>query len=150
MLRKTALVLFFTLVSLSAFAFDQADFTNCLSNYAEAISQAAYLVSEKADSSEKLAFEGAADRADKAEKRIRDIISNIETPQDFESAQSVLAAFAADSDLNAHTVARVEKLLQQRAGFVSGSAAIAPEISLSSSGRAAAAPELLMNSRQRR
>lgn len=150
MLRKTAMVLFLTLVSLSAFAFDQADFNNCLGNYAETISQAAYLASEKADSAEKQAFEGAADRADKAEKRIRDIISNIETPQDFEAAQNTLATFAAGSDLNAHTVAVVEKLLQQRAGFVSGSAAIAPEITLSNNGRAAADPELLMNRRQRR
>jgi hypothetical protein len=150
MLRKTALVLFLTLISLSAFAFDQADFTNCLGNYAETISQAAYLASEKADSVEKQAFEGAADRADKAEKRIRDIISNIETPTDFSAAQDALTSFAADSDLNAHTVAVVEKLLQQRASFVTGSTAIAPEITLSQSGRAAAAPELLMNRRQRR
>ena len=150
MLRKTALVLFLTLVSLSAFAFDQADFNNCLGNYAEAISQAAYLASEKADSAEKQAFEGAADRADKAERSIRDIISNIESTEDFAAAQSTLATFAAENDLNAHTVARVEKLLQQRAGFVSGSTAIAPEISLSVSGRAATNPEVLMNRRQRR
>ncbi|MBU1109059.1 MAG: hypothetical protein KKB51_20440 [Candidatus Riflebacteria bacterium] len=150
MLRKTALILFFILVSLSAFAFEQADFTNCLGDYAESISQAAYLASERAGSAEKQAFESAADRADKAEKRIRDIISNIETPQDFESAQNTLATFATGSDLNAHTVATVEKLLHQRAGFVSGSAAAAPEINLSYSGRAAEKPELLMNKRQRR
>ncbi len=150
MLRKTALVLFFTLFSLSAFAFNKADFNNCLSNYAETISQAAYLISERADSNERQAFEGAADRADKAEKAIREIISDIETPQDFSAAESALATFAAKSDLNAHAVARVERLLQQRAAFVTGSTAIAPEITLSTSGHAAADPKLLMNSRQRR
>jgi hypothetical protein len=150
MLRKSALVLLLTLVSLTAFAFDKADFNDCLKNYAEAISQAAYLAGEKTDSAEKQAFEGAADRADKAERAIRDIVSKMESAADFAAAQETLAVFATESDLNAHTVATVEKLLKQRAVFVTSNSARSPEIMLSTSGRAAADPQLLMNRRQRR
>jgi hypothetical protein len=150
MLRKTTLILFFVLASISAYAFDNADFNSCLGNYAESISQAAYSASEKADSAERAAFEAAAERADKAEKRIRDIISAIETAEEFAVAEKSLADFAAASELNSHTVAMVEKVLQQRAAFISSNREAASPIAISAVGKAAAAPELLLNKRQKR
>lgn len=150
MLRKTTLILFFVLASVSAFAFDSADFNNCLSNFAEGISQTAYSASERADSAERAAFEAAAERADKAEKSIRDIISKIESREDFAAAEESLAAFATASELNAHTVALVEKMLKQRAGFINASANAVSPVAVSAVGRAAINPEVLLNSRQRR
>lgn len=150
MLRKTALILFFTLASISVYALDSADFNSALNDYAEGISQTAYSVSEKANSAEREAFSGAADRADRAEKRIRDIVSAINTQDEFAAAEKCLADFAAAGDLNAHTVALVEKLVQQRAAFLNNTAQAAATVSMTNNGRAAAAPEQLLNKRQRR
>lgn len=150
MLRKTALILFFTLASISAYALDSANFTTALGELAEGISQTAYSISEKASSAEREAFTGAADRADRAEKRIRDIVSAINNTEDFAIAEKCLNDFAAGSALNAHTVALVGKMLQQRAAFVNNSAPAASAVQMIDSGRAAATPEQLLSQRQRR
>ncbi|MDN5280749.1 MAG: hypothetical protein PWR01_4714, partial [Clostridiales bacterium] len=83
MIRKIALILVFTLMTVSGFAFDKAEFQNNLKDLSESIAQTAYTLSEKASSAERTAYEATADRADKSEKRIREILSKIETAQDF-------------------------------------------------------------------
>ncbi len=150
MLRKATLILVLILASTTAFAFDSADFTNCLGDFAEGISQSAYAASERAESNERAAFEAAAERADKAEKRIRDIVSAINTETDFNTAQTALEAFAKGGELNSHTVAVVEKMLKQRAAFVNNVSVTAGSVSVNAVGRAAAQPEMLLSSRQRR
>ncbi|HPT46012.1 MAG TPA: hypothetical protein PLM07_08945 [Candidatus Rifleibacterium sp.] len=149
MLRKTALIVFFTLASLTLQAFDGANFTGALNELSEGISQTAYSMSERAGSAEREAFTAAADRADLAEKRIQNILGSLNSSEDFAAAEQALAEYAAAGDLNAHTVAVVEKMLQQRAAFISNTDAAAA-VSLSTSGRAATDPTKLLNSRQRR
>ncbi|MDD3149103.1 MAG: hypothetical protein PHD82_17575 [Candidatus Riflebacteria bacterium] len=150
MLRKTALIVLFTLASLTLHAFDGAAFTGALNELSEGISQTAYTLSERADSAEREAYSAAADRADRAEKHIRDILGTINSNEDFAAAQQTLADYAAAGTLNSHTVSVVEKMLQQRASFISSSSPTASAVSLSTSGSAAAAPQQLLNSRQRR
>ncbi len=150
MLRKTVLIVLFTLASLTLHAFDGADFTSALGELSEGISQTAYSISERAGSAEREAYSAAADRADRAEKRIRDILASLNSSADFAAAEKALADFAAAGDLNAHTVAVVEKLLQQRAAFVNNTVSEATAVSISTSGRAASEASKLLNSRQRR
>ena len=149
MLRKTALIVLFTLASLTLQAFDGANFTGALNELSEGISQTAYSMSERAGSAEREAFTAAANRADLAEKRIQNILSSLNSSEDFAAAEQALAEYAAAGDLNAHTVAVVEKMLQQRAAFISNTDAAAA-VTLSTSGRAASDPTKLLNRRQRR
>lgn len=150
MLRKTALIVLFTLASLTLHAFDGANFTSALNELSEGISQTAYSINERAGSAERKAFSAAADRADRAEKRIGKILSSVNSADDFAAAEKALADYATASDLNAHTVAVVEKMLRQRAAFISTAAPAAATVSVRTSGRAAADPQKLLNTRQRR
>ncbi|MEW6712657.1 MAG: hypothetical protein AB1403_22760, partial [Candidatus Riflebacteria bacterium] len=77
MIRKITMVLVFSILAVSAFAFDRADFNSCLKDLSESIAQTAYTLSEKADSNERQAYEAAVARAEKSEKRIRDILSQL-------------------------------------------------------------------------
>ncbi|NCB38448.1 MAG: hypothetical protein EOM80_06725 [Erysipelotrichia bacterium] len=149
MLRKAVLVAFLGLVSVSAFAFDRAEFKRSLKELAAGISQTAYSVSERPGSAERGAFEGAADRADRAEKSIREIVGSISNADEFSAAEKCLSDFAAGSELNAHTVAVVEKLLKQRAAFVTSDTSAASVVNVRSSGRVAAPGQLLSRSQRR-
>ncbi len=150
MLRKTVLILFFSLASITLHAFDNSSFNEALHELSENISQAAYSLSERADSGEQEAFTAAAERADTSEKRIRDLISSLESPADFSVAEKTLADFAAAGNLNSHTVAVVEKMLKQRVAFINATMNADSNISVTASGRSAIAPQQLLNSRQRR
>lgn len=150
MLRKTVLIVLFTLASLTLHAFDGANFTSALNELSEGISQTAYSMSERSGSAEREAFSAAADRADLADRCIRDILSTVNTAEDFAAAEEVLADYATASDLNAHTVAAVEKMLQQRATFINSNTPAASAVSIRSSGRAATEPQKLLNTRQKR
>jgi hypothetical protein len=150
MIRKIALILVFTLMTVSGFAFDKAEFQNNLKDLSESIAQTAYTLSEKASSAERTAYEATADRADKSEKRIREILSKIETAQDFEAANEILSDFASENQTNTHTAAFVDQMLKQRANFINNSSNTADEIKVTSDRKMATNPEMVMNRRQRR
>jgi len=151
MIRKITLVLVFSILAVSAFAFDRADFNNSLKDLAEGIAQTAYTLSEKADSSEREAYEAAVARAEKSERRIREILNQLETKADFDAAKEELKKFAAVDKTNAHTAAFVEKLLVQRINFVTANNfADSNEVEMTTELKMAAAPEMVLNRRQRR
>jgi hypothetical protein len=151
MIRKITLVLVFSILAVSAFAFDRADFNSSLKDLAEGIAQTAYTLSEKADSSEREAYEAAVARAEKSERRIREILNQLETKADFDAAKEELKKFAAVDKTNAHTAAFVEKLLVQRINFVTANNfADTNEVKMTTELKMAAAPEMVLNRRQRR
>ncbi|GAB4283021.1 MAG: hypothetical protein Kow0029_28870 [Candidatus Rifleibacteriota bacterium] len=150
MLNKIAFLLVFTLITISGFAFDKADFRNNLNDLSEGIAQTAYTLSEKADSNVREAYGSAVERADKSEKRLRDIIANIETAEDFAAAQNIISEFAKEGNTNTHTAAFVEKMLKERADFINNTDINTSKIKVFSDRRMATAPEMVMNRRQRR
>lgn len=147
MLKKIyVLLMVCMLISSGAQAFDHENFTRQLGSLAEGISQAAFSISETADSGSEHAFEAASERAQEIEQDIAKTISNLETQESIEEASNILNDFSAASDLNEHTAAVISKMLSDRASFLNiGSASLTKLESLSK----AASPELLLNQRQR-
>lgn len=151
MMRKITLILVFSILAVSAFAFDRADFNSSLKDLSEAIAQTAYTLSEKADSSEREAYEAAVERAEKSERRIREILNLLESTEDIAAAKEELAKFAKSGKANAHAAAFVEKLLKDRANFLNASNfAGDASANFTTELKMAAAPEMVMNLRQRR
>ena len=151
MFRKITMVLFFSLLAISAFAFDRADFNNCLEELSENIAQTAYTLSEKADSHEREAYETAVLRAEKSERKLRDILNQLENKDEFSQAREELKKFAKNGKTNAHAAAFAEKLLNQRENFLSANSFDASrEIKLATELKMATAPEMVLNRRQQR
>ena len=150
MLRKIAFLLVFTLISTSGFALNKADLNSCLKDLASGISRTAYSMSEKANSAERKALEAATESTEKSEKELRQIISKIETPDDFAKAETVINAFGKKSKVNAHTAALANKLLKERAKFVTTSGGKKITVKRSSHRATTGAPEMLLSRRQKR
>jgi hypothetical protein len=150
MLRKIAFLLVFTLISTSGFALNKADLNSCLKDLANGISRTAYSMSEKANSAERKALEAATESTEKSEKELRKIISNIETPDDFAKAESVINAFGKKGKVNAHTAALANKLLKERAKFVTTSGGKKITVKRSAHRATRGAPEKLLSRRQKR
>ncbi len=148
MFRKITLVLFFSLLAVSSFAFDKAELNNCLNDLAAGISQTAYSLSENENSAERASFDSAASRADKSEKKLKEIVSSIETASDFAKAQKVINAFGKKDKLNSHTAAVATKLLKDRARFINSN--LGSTITVNNSDKLAVNPEMLMSTRQKR
>ncbi|OQB49820.1 MAG: hypothetical protein BWY02_01133 [bacterium ADurb.Bin157] len=110
---------FFCLFSFPLFAFDSDEFEKSLRDFSDQISQTAYAISEKSDSAENQALEGALDRTEKAQKDLSAVMNKISNKKDFEAAESILRQFAEKSKLNSHAGAIAQKLLRQRANFIS-------------------------------
>ncbi|MDD3001858.1 MAG: hypothetical protein PHF29_08905 [Candidatus Riflebacteria bacterium] len=118
MFKKVMFLVFFCLFSFPLFAFDADEFEKSLKDLADQISQTAYAVSERPESAENPAFEGALDRTDKAQKQLSGIINKISNKKDFETAENILNQFAEKSTLRAHSAAIAQKMLKQRANFI--------------------------------
>lgn len=144
--KISVLLMVCMLMSSGAQAFDHENFTRQLGSLAEGISQAAFSVSETADSGSEHAFEAASERAQEIEQDIASTISSLETQEDIAAASNILKEFSTTSDLNEHTAAVIAKMLSNRASFLNmGNASLTQLENLNR----AASPELLLNQRQR-
>ncbi|MGM0599294.1 MAG: hypothetical protein ACQETH_05680 [Candidatus Rifleibacteriota bacterium] len=151
MIRKIAFLLIFSAIAVTGFAFDKSDFNNVLEDLSKGIAQTAYVLSENSESDEREAYETIANQTDRKETRLKELISEIEKPEDFSAAQDLLAEFSSKSASNSHTAAYAQKLLAQRAQFInSNSSEAEKKITVNRNLEMATSPELLMNRRRQR
>lgn len=102
---------FFCLISFPLFAFDSGEFEKSLRDFSDQISQTAYAISEKSDSAENQALEGALDRTDKAQKDLSAVMNKISNKKDFEAAESILRQFAEKSKLERDKIQIIENYI---------------------------------------
>jgi ABC-type transporter Mla subunit MlaD len=87
MIRKIAFLLIFSAIAVTGFAFDKSDFNSALEDLSKGIAQTAYVLSENSESNERQAYETVANQTDRKETRLKNLISKIENPEDFATAQ---------------------------------------------------------------
>ena len=112
-------VLFLLLVTAgSAWAVSPTDLERALTEFSQGISQTAYSMQERENSAERLMYERAVAKTERAEQAIRGIISRIDSPEALEKTQKMVRTFGERDKLSKHAADVVGKMLNDRAVFL--------------------------------
>jgi hypothetical protein len=112
------LVCGFLLVSGIGFSAEPTPLEKALQEFSQGISQTAYSMQERENSAERLMYERAVAKTERAEQTIRGIISKIDSPEQLEKAMESVGSFGKRDKLSKHASDAVQKMLQERAVFL--------------------------------
>ncbi len=119
MARKLTILFLISLIMASpSFALEKGSLKSAMDDLSQGISQTAYTLQEKENSAERDVYDSAADKADRAEKEVRAMVSGIETAADLQAALDEVKEFGTGDALHSHTSAIVVKMLKERAAFL--------------------------------
>lgn len=153
--RMCVLILGILICGLPAMALDGAAWQGSLGDLADGISQTAYTLSEKAGTAERAAYDTAADRTDRNQRRLAELIGALETPEDLRAALEEIRGFGAKGPLQSHTSGVALKMLKDRANFLQQGDLISEDLQplsqelTNTEVNRASRPEQLLDRRQR-
>ena len=118
MQRFPVILAVFLLVSAMGFAGEPGALEQALDDFSKGISQTAYTMQERENSAERLMYERAVARTEKAEQALRGMIGAIESPEEMQRAVKSVETFGKKDKLSKHAADAVLKMLHDRAVFL--------------------------------